>query len=111
MDNTIIRDGKIYSLTADKHEKVSFLMQAGNDTVRNVMSLEGVKRCIRDAVKVTDASDIHPHHPICVDEKFFFPGESVDEPAPCEVPQEGETQEEPEETPQPKHHGFGKKRK
>ena len=36
MNNTVIKNSKVYTLTADKHEKVSFLMQAGKDIVRKL---------------------------------------------------------------------------
>ena len=104
MDNTILRDGKIYTLTADKHEKVSFLMQAGKDIVRNVMSLDGAMRILRDAVSITHEPEKYPNYPICVDLTFYFPGTVAEDDLPF-------LQEEPQEVPQPKHHGFNKKRK
>ena len=104
MNNSVTLNGITYTLEADKHEKVSFLMKAGLDTVRNVMSLDGAIRTIKESIKITNAADEHPHHPICVDWKFYFPGTiEVSTPLMGEEPQE--------ETPPPKHHGFGKKRK
>lgn len=104
MENSLIREDKRYALTADKHGKVNFLMVAGKDNVSNVMSVEGALRILKDAVKVEDASDKFPNYPICADWKFYFPG-TIEVPTPLmgEEPQE--------ETPPPKHHGFGKKRK
>lgn len=76
--NEITKDGKKISLRVDKG-RISFLMVAGEDTVRNVMSFDGAIRLIRDG-KVTDGSALHPHHPVCVDGKYYFPGtmEEVD---------------------------------
>lgn len=76
--NEIIKDGKKITLQVDKG-RISFLMIAGEDTVRNIMSFDGAVRMIRGG-QVTDGSKVHPHHPVCVDGKYFFPGtmEEVD---------------------------------
>ena len=102
MNNSVTLNGITYTLEADKHEKVSFLMKAGLDTVRNVMSLDGAIRTIKESVKITNAADEHPQHPICVDWKFYFPGTITTE-------MENVPQSEPE--PEERHKGFGKKRR
>ena len=78
---SVIRDGKVYSLETD-HGKVSYLMKAGEDMVRHVMSEGGALDMIAHG-KLTQ-SDEHPGHPIVVDGKFFFPGAVADESVPVE---------------------------
>lgn len=74
--NEIIKDGKKINLRVDK-ERISFLMVSGEDTVRNIMSCDGAVRMIRDG-KVTDGSEVHPHHPVCVNGQYYFPGTMED---------------------------------
>lgn len=80
---SVIRDGKVYSLESD-HGKVSYLMKAGEDMVRHVMSEGGALDMIAHG-KVAQ-SDEHPGHPIAVDGKFFFPVAVADETVPAEEP-------------------------
>lgn len=77
----ITRDGKAYCLESE-HNKVSYLMKAGNDMVRNVMSENGALGMMK--VETLTENDEHPGYPICVNGTFFFPGkvEDVNEPAP-----------------------------
>lgn len=86
---SVIRDGKVYSLESD-HGKTSFLMRAGADMVRNVMSEGGALDMIAHG-NVTE-SDTFPGHPIAVNDTYFFPGTVTEENAPAE----------PEPTPVPK---------
>lgn len=78
---SVIRNGKVYGLEID-HGKVSYLMRAGADMVRNVMS-EGSALNMIAHDKVCE-SNAFPGHPIAVDDKFFFPGTVTDENAPTE---------------------------
>ena len=54
--------------------KVSYLMIAGRYTVEAEMSLENAERM---CAKGTTVSNRFPDYPICVDDKFFFPGTST----------------------------------
>lgn len=54
--------------------KVSYLMIAGRYTVEAEMPLESAERMCAKGAKV---SDRFPDYPICVDDKFFFPGTST----------------------------------
>ena len=78
---SVIRNGKVYALETD-HGKVSYLMRADTDMVRNVMSEGGALDMIAHG-NVTE-SDEFPGHPIAVDDKFFFPGTVTDENAPAD---------------------------
>ena len=78
---SVIRKGKVYALDTNLG-KVSFLMRAGADMVRNVMS-EGSAVDMISHGNVTE-SDAFPGHPITVDDKFFFPGTVTDENAPAD---------------------------
>lgn len=78
---SVIRNGKVYALDTD-HGKASYLMRAGADMVRNVMSEGGALDMIAHG-NVTE-SDEFPGHPIAVDDKFFFPGTVTDENAPAD---------------------------
>ena len=78
---SVIRNGKVYALETD-HGKVSFLMRAGADMVRSVMS-EGSAVDMISHGNVTK-SNAYPGHPIAVDDKFFFPGTVTDENAPAD---------------------------
>lgn len=59
--------------------KVSFLLRAGKDLVRNQMAIASAQHII-DTGKVTK-SDIKDY-PICVDEKWYFEGELMKKAAP-----------------------------
>lgn len=67
----ITKDGKRYLLESD-HGKVSYLMRAGMDMVRNVMSENGAI-VMMEAGRINE-SELHPGYPICIDNNYFFPG-------------------------------------
>ena len=82
---TIIRDDKKWELRANRGS-VSYLMKAGRDFVRNVMSEDGAYQIMTDGV-LTESAMV-PGSPICVDDQFFFPGNvSEIEAEPAEKPQ------------------------
>lgn len=55
--------------------KVSYIMAAGKDFVKNEMSLAAAKQICSRGVQT--ASKLFPDFPICVDDKFYFAGTST----------------------------------
>ena len=54
--------------------KVSYIMVAGKDFVKDEMSLAAEQICARGT---QTASKLFPDFPICVDDKFYFAGTST----------------------------------
>lgn len=79
----VIRGGKVYALASERG-KVSYLMRAGADMVRNVMT-EGGALDMMTQGKLSQ-SDEFPGHPIAVNDQFFLPGTVEDENAPVPAP-------------------------
>lgn len=60
--------------------KVSFLLRAGKDMVKNQMAIASAQRIIdTGTMKKSDRKDF----PICVDDKWYFEGELFKKTLPC----------------------------
>lgn len=55
--------------------KVSYIMAAGKDFVKDEMSLAAAERICSRGTQT--ASKLFPGFPICVDDKFYFAGTST----------------------------------
>lgn len=54
---------------------VPYIMQAGNDFVKDEMSLAAAEQICSRGTQT--ASKLFPNFPICVDDKFYFAGTST----------------------------------
>lgn len=84
MKTTVIRNNKVFSLKADGG-KVSYLMKAGSDMVRHVMS-RGAAVTMMTEGKLSQSAEI-ADHPICVNYQFFFPGTVQEIQEACPEPE------------------------
>ena len=73
----IIRDGKMYRLKSE-YGKVSYLMSAGEHMVRGVMSEVGALNMMTNGT-LSDVTEKYPETPICVGDKYYFPGKVTEE--------------------------------
>lgn len=58
--------------------RVNTLLRAGKDFVKNQLSISAAQHIV-DTGKLVESTN--PDYPICVDDKWFFEGVKVEEPA------------------------------